>query len=156
MSGGRHDDATMAIGHRDGELVIVDNLLRWKPPFSPQSVIEEMANTLREYKVQRVQGDNYSADFVVESFARAGISYFKSKKAKSELYADLLSRLCSRQVELIDNDVLITQLSSLERRPKSGGRDVIDHPANGRDDVANAVAGLVSALFERVINVGVF
>jgi hypothetical protein len=30
---------------------------------------------------------------------------------------------------------------SLERRTARGGRDTIDHPPGGHDDVANAVAG---------------
>jgi hypothetical protein len=34
----------------------------------------------------------------------------------------------------------VRQLLSLERRAFRGGRDAIDHPRGGRDDVANAVA----------------
>lgn len=43
--------------------------------------------------------------------------------------------------------VLLAQLCSLERRVCRGGRDSIDHPPRGRDDVINSAAGaLVRAL----------
>ena len=34
-------------------------------------------------------------------------------------------------------------LTALERKARSGGRDLIDHPVGGHDDVANAVAGAI-------------
>jgi hypothetical protein len=33
------------------------------------------------------------------------------------------------------------QLRQLERRPRTSGRDQIDHPRGGKDDIANACAG---------------
>ena len=42
---------------------------------------------------------------------------------------------------LLDDDVLVKQIVSLERRTSRGGRDSIDHPPGQRDDLANAVAG---------------
>lgn len=42
---------------------------------------------------------------------------------------------------------LVSQLSNLERRTTRIGRDIVDHPPGGHDDVANAAAGaLVLAL----------
>jgi hypothetical protein len=49
--------------------------------------------------------------------------------------------LNSRTVALLTNERLERQLLSLERRTTRGGRDAIDHPRGGRDDLANAVAG---------------
>jgi hypothetical protein len=46
-------------------------------------------------------------------------------------------------VDLLDNARLIAQLVQLERRTARGGRDSIDHPAGGHDDLANAAAGAV-------------
>jgi hypothetical protein len=39
---------------------------------------------------------------------------------------------------------LVAQLCSLERRTTRGGRDSIDHPPSGHDDLANAVAGCLA------------
>jgi hypothetical protein len=59
------------------------------------------------------------------------------------LYRDTLPLLNSCKVRLLDNARLVNQLCSLERRTGTSGRDIIDHPAHGFDDLANAVAGAV-------------
>lgn len=144
VSGGRGDDAALAVAHRDRErrTVVLDLLKRWKPPFSPQTVINEMAEHLRRYNLRRVTGDNYAAEFVCRAFESSGLKYTKAEKPKSQLYAELLPRMCSGEIELLDHPILITQLAGLERRTRSGGKDIIDHPSGGHDDVANAVAGV--------------
>jgi hypothetical protein len=44
-------------------------------------------------------------------------------------------------VDLLDHQKCHAQFSALERKTGRGGRDSIDHPPHGHDDVANAVAG---------------
>ena len=39
------------------------------------------------------------------------------------------------------SDRLVQQLATLERRTARGGKDSIDHPPGGHDDIANAIAG---------------
>ncbi len=160
ISGGRNDDAALAIGHRDrhSKKYVVDAIFRYRPPFSPDTVIGRMCDVLRQYRIGRVFGDRYAAEFTSQAFRSRGYRYnLKSKnefdargtnkilKAKSQLYLDLLPRLCSRGVELPDDDVMIDQLAALERRTRSGGRDSVDHPQGQHDDVANVVAGVVNA-----------
>jgi hypothetical protein len=41
----------------------------------------------------------------------------------------------------LDSGRLLSQLSGLERRTRSGGNDLIDHSPNAHDDVINAAAG---------------
>jgi len=62
-------------------------------------------------------------------------------------------RLCSGEIELLDDERLVSQIASLERRTRSGGRDIIDHPPGGHDDLANAVAGVavVAATQRRMV-----
>ena len=55
----------------------------------------------------------------------------------------------SRAVALLDNDRVERQLVGLERKVSRGGRDSIDHPPGGYDDVANAVCGAVLAAHQR-------
>jgi hypothetical protein len=71
-----------------------------------------------------------------------GIGYERSEKAKSELYLAMIPAVNSRQVELPDSRQLIEELRRLERRRGRTGKDAIDHPANGHDDLANAAAGV--------------
>ena len=42
---------------------------------------------------------------------------------------------------MLDHSKLENQLIALERRTTRVGRDLVDHPPNGHDDVANAAAG---------------
>ena len=147
---------------------MLDVVRGWKPPFSPQEVIDEMVALLARYWIDRVIGDNYSAEFVKSAFESRGMEYerattnpwsrsptAKVAKPKSHLYLELLPRLCSGEIELPDNETLINQLANLERRTRSGGRDIIDHGPNQHDDLANVVAGVAVCVVERPIVLGV-
>jgi len=156
VSGGRGDDAALAIAHKHERTVVVDLIRRYRPPFNPHEVCADMAGELRRFRIKRITGDNYAADFTAKAFENCGISYRKCEKVKSALYLELLPRLCSREIELLDNDVLVNQLAGLERRTRSGGKDIIDHPARGHDDVANAVAGVAELAATKRAVVGPF
>ena len=74
-------------------------------------------------------------------------------RSKSELHVDLLPLINSGAVDLVDNDHLVRQIMSLERRTSRGGKDSIDHAPGAHDDLANAVAGaLVTAFKELAYN----
>lgn len=142
MSGGRSDDHALAIGHREGRKVVIDFCKRYKPGQSPYVVVNDMAEQLGSYGIKRVHGDNYAADWVSKAFQDARIQFIKADRNKSALYLELLPRLGSGEIELLDNETLIDQLANLERCTRSGGRDIVDHPKGGHDDLANAVAGV--------------
>jgi hypothetical protein len=48
-SGGSADSFCLAIGHREGDFAVLDLLRERKPPFSPEAVTAEYAETLRAY-----------------------------------------------------------------------------------------------------------
>lgn len=145
-SGGSSDSFTLAIGHKSEGVAIVDAVRERKSPFSPTEVVEEFAALLKTYRIAKVHGDRYAGEWPREQFRKAGITYEVAKKAKSDLYRDLLPALNSRKIELLDHDRLINQLVGLERRTSRGGRDSIDHAPGAHDDVANAVAGLCASI----------
>lgn len=146
-SGGSSDSMTLAIAHSIGEVVTLDAVREVKPPFSPESVVSEFSLSLRLYGLNSVRGDRYAGEWPRERFKTHGITYEVSEKPKSDLYRDLLPKLNSRQVELLDLPRLASQLCGLERRTARGGRDSIDHAPGAHDDIANAVAGaLLSSL----------
>jgi hypothetical protein len=140
-SGGSHDSFVLAISHKEGKTAVLDLVREVKPPFSPEGTVENFCNVLRNYKIHTVHGDRYAGEWPREQFGKHGVTYEPSERSKSELYRDVLPLLNSRTVALIENPVLQRQLVSLERRTARGGRDSIDHPPGGKDDVANAVAG---------------
>ena len=52
-------------------------------------------------------------------------------------------------IRLVDNSRLINQLAALEWKTSRGGKDTIDHPPAGHDDVANVVAGVAHCAVHR-------
>jgi hypothetical protein len=140
-SGGSSDSMTLAIAHLEKDVAVLDAVREVRPPFSPETVVTEFVELLRQYRVKQVNGDRYAGEWPREQFWKHGVTYRPAEKPKSDLYRDILPLLNSKRVELLDHNVLVAQLCSLERRTSRGGRDSIDHPPRGRDDVANAVAG---------------
>jgi hypothetical protein len=144
-SGGVSDSMTLAIGHSqlsaDKSIAVLDAIREIKAPFSPDEAVKEFAALLKTYGIRSVRGDRYSAEWCASAFRKVGVEYRAADLSKSEIYRDFLPRLNSGEIDLLDNARLITQLLSLERRTARGGRDSIDHPVGGRDDIANAVAG---------------
>jgi hypothetical protein len=140
-SGGASDSMTLAISHQEDGHAVLDAVRERKAPFSPEAVVSEFSDLLKRYHLGKVMGDRYAGEWPRESFQRHGITYEPSEKTKSQIYTDLLPRLNSGEVDLLDVPVLSTQLITLERRTARGGRDSIDHAPGAHDDVANAVAG---------------
>jgi hypothetical protein len=143
-SGGSSDAFTLAVGHREGDAIIIDAVRERRPPFSPEQVVADFSSLLLSYRCSRVVGDRYGGEFPREMFRKHGIQYEPSKKAKSDFYRDLLPLLNSRRLDLLDHPQLHAQLIGLERRTARGGRDSIDHAPGAHDDLANAVAGVAS------------
>jgi hypothetical protein len=143
-SGGSSDSMTLAIAHRDKfGISILDCIREIRPPFSPENVVEEFCHTLKQYNISRICGDRYAGEWAREPFRKRGVAYEPSEKVKNDIYRDLLPLLNSRKVQLLDDRRLISQLHGLERRTARGGRDSIDHAPGAKDDVANAVAGVL-------------
>jgi hypothetical protein len=128
-SGG--DSMTLAVAHYDraGDKAVLDLLREIRPPFNPETVVEEFAEVLERYRVRVVVGDRYGGDWPAAAFKRHHIVYKPAERTRSEIYRDVLPLLTSGAVELLDHPRLTRQLLALERRATMGGRDVIDHPA---------------------------
>lgn len=143
MSGGRRDSAALAVAHHEPEddLVHVDCVRRWSPPFSPQGVVEEMAECLRPYGLTSATGDNYSAELTVELFEKAGVAYDRSTDSASDLYLQSVPLFSTGKIQAPDHPVLRRELIALERRTRTSGKDLITHPPGGHDDLANAATG---------------
>jgi hypothetical protein len=142
-SGGSADSMTISIAHLEDDRAVLDAVREVRPPFSPDSVVEEFATLLKSYGVTTVCGDRYAGEWPRERFRVHGIEYECSEKPKSTIYIELLPILNSGRAELLDLPRLTAQLCSLERRTARGGRDSIDHPPGAHDDVANCVGGAI-------------
>jgi hypothetical protein len=140
-SGGSGDSMTLAIGHREGALGVLDVLRERRPPFSPDGVVQEFADLLRAYGLHKVAGDRYGGQWPTERFWHHGITYEASEKTKSQIYLEFLPLVNAGRVELLDQPRLVSQLLGLERRTARSGRESIDHSPGAHDDLANAAAG---------------
>jgi hypothetical protein len=143
-SGGSVDSMTLAIGHCQDSVAVLDAVREIKPPFSPTDVVTEFVNLIKSYTISRITGDCYAGEWPRERFREHGITYEPAAKPKSDLYRDMLPVINSRGVDLLDSPRLIAQICALERRTARGGRDSIDHWSGSHDDVANCVVGLIS------------
>jgi hypothetical protein len=148
-SGGSNDSMTCAIGHIEGDMIVVDCAREIVAPFDPESATDEFVNLFQSYGIKKTNGDRYAAAWVSQAFEKRNIEYVHSELPKSGLYQNLLPHLNSKTIKLLDHPRTINQIASLERRTARGGRDSIDHPQGSRDDAANAVAGLAYVAIDR-------
>lgn len=143
-SGGSSDSMTLAIAHKESERAVLDAVRETKAPFSPEAVTKEFADLLKAYGLSEVTGDRYGGEWPREAFAKKGIQYRLADMTRSELYLAMVPAVNSGLVDLIEVPRLENQLIALERRTSRGGRDMVDHPPGGHDDIANAVAGAIN------------
>ena len=156
VSGGRSDAFSVALGHKADDRVVVDVCRAWQPPFNPSSVVEECSELLKTYRVSRVVGDRYGGEWPVEAFREQGITYELASKTKSELYLAFVATINGQRIELPEDEALLRELRSLERKRGHSGKDRVDHPsrAGAHDDRANCAAGLSYELLRRNRGVG--
>jgi hypothetical protein len=124
-SGGSADSMTLAVAHKEGDVVVIDALRERKPPFSPDAVVDEFAALLASYRITKVSGNRYAGLWPTERFAARNVTYEAAEKPKSDLYRDMLPLLNSRRLDLLDDRKLVAQFCGLERRTKRAGKDSI-------------------------------
>ena len=151
-SGGSAESMTLCIAHKVDDITIIDAIREFKPPFSPDQVVEEFSSLLLTYRVSTIVGDRYAGEWPRERFLQHGVFYDPSAKPKSDLFRDSLAALNAGRVELLDHPKLVQQLVSLERRTARSGKDSVDHPPGGHDDVCNAVCGVIVHLGNRKLS----
>src|SRR5262249_30892244 len=166
-SGGGGDALTLAIVHLEGvgaqRRIVHDVMKSWgrsrTGPADLGGAVKDISEVLKRYGLRSVLGDRYSAGWVVERFKAEGIRYelpeYKQPGEvepkyldKSQAYLEIEPAFAVGKVELLDHPAMIRELKLLERRPRPGGRTVVDHPSGGHDDHANALA-LAAAMASR-------
>jgi len=142
-SGGRQDSFTLAVAHKDTNTgkIILDLVRETRPPFQPQKVVQEYSEILKSYGITQVESDRYAGEWVADSFRSHSIMVENSKLSASEIYLNFLPLISNGSVELLDSKRLVSQLRGLERKTRSGGKDLVAHYPGGHDDVANTAAG---------------
>ena len=102
---------------------MLDCLVEMKPPFNPTSAVADMAATLKSYGLSSTVGDKYAAGWVVDAFAKVGVTYEHAERDRTEAYLDALPLFTSGRARLLDNPRLVSQFAALERRSTPVGRE---------------------------------
>jgi len=144
--GGGRDSYAIAIGRLEGERVIVEVIRSRAPKFNPEEVTAQYCELLKSYHVFEVIGDKFSGDFASSLFEKAGINYLRAEKTKSELYIEAEGAFNAGLVEIPNKEPLVSQLKSLVRKARTGGRDSVDTDGGAPEDEGNALCGLIFML----------
>jgi hypothetical protein len=146
-NGGGQDAYTIAIGHKEGDLKVID-VVRGKHR-TPRQTTLEFAALCKAYRIKRVVGDNYGKDWVQDAWRETGLPYDKAEQPAAQMYLEAQPSWVQGTVRIHNDPVLIKELRHLEMIPGRIGRDQVTHPRNMHDDYANAVCGCVALLAKR-------
>jgi len=150
------DAFTFAIGHRlgtgGGAPCVVDRLVSWKgkrSPLNSDSVLDEIADLAREYKLDEVISDQYAIVPLSDGLRRRGVN-LKAQPLTNELKADIFGALKravnTARIELLDDPLLVAELQHLQVRPTPSGKPRIAAAPGFHDDLAMVVATLCHAM----------
>src|SRR5260370_22267042 len=98
---------TLAIGHRENDITIVDCLREIQAPFDPESATEEFSGVVKTYGVKSGTGDRYAGEWPRKAFAKNGGQYQLYDLPKSALYVELLPKLNSKAIRTPDHPRLV-------------------------------------------------
>jgi len=146
------DSFTCAVGHKEDGKCIIDGVWEWRPPFSPASVVKEISNILKSYKVHSTVGDKWAVGALSDLFKMEGIVYVDSQLTASEVYMESAVFFHNGSVRLPDNKRLLQQLRGLERHVRKSGKDQVTHPPGGHDDVSNVACLLTTELLLNMVS----
>ncbi|HMK87258.1 MAG TPA: hypothetical protein VK437_14955 [Steroidobacteraceae bacterium] len=143
VSAGVSDRSALGIAHRDRASVVLDRIELVYPPFKPEEVVQRFADICSAYGVSEVTGDRFGGTWVSSMFEKFALAYRPSALTKSELYMATQPLFSQRSVEILSHATLAGELRRLERTPRAGGRDSVDHPRGPgqHDDAANVCCG---------------
>ena len=140
------DRFTLAVCHRSGGshgMGITYDLLRSWSRAGVGEVVAEIATILKSYKIKRVTGDQFGAQFLRELLLQKGIDMKIlpfTARSKPEIMLEFKLALSQGRVRLLDHPESLRELRSLESKRTSGGHFTISAPRNLHDDLAIVLA----------------
>jgi hypothetical protein len=146
--GSDRDRFTATVVHVEGDgpisVVVQDAVRGWRgsrgETVNLEAVVRDAVAMFASYGIKEVCGDRYAGQWVRQAFERWGISYRDAPWDRSAAYLELEPLVAQGRVRLLDVPEQTRELRLLERRPRAGGRTVVDHPAGAHDDLANVLA----------------
>jgi hypothetical protein len=128
-------------GSSEMQIAIQDVMRGWGgSKIDLESVVKEICHIAKSYGIHQLSGDNYASQWVVQRFQAEGITYQRSDADRSAAYLEMEPLFAQGRIRILDHSTLIRELKILERRPRAGGKTLIDHPTSQHDDYANSLA----------------
>ena len=149
VAGGNGKDSfAAAVGHvvmdpGGRPVVCFDALFEIRPKFDPDDAVRRCTELMKLYGITTVYADGYAGNWPITGFAKYGVSYQICPLSASEIYLHSLPSWTASRVRALDNQRSIDQLAALRRKPTQSGRESIDHPRGGHDDLALVISGVI-------------
>jgi hypothetical protein len=140
------DSFTGCVGHYEGDVFTVDHLVEIRPKFNPNTAIDQLVGELVRPYGGVVYSDRFAKAFVTDRLRHHGVLHRATDFDRSSAYLAALPQFTAGRVALLDPSLsvvaerCINQFRNLQRRTGARGKDAIDHPRGGHDDIANVVA----------------
>ena len=129
-SGGYLDSMTLGIAHAEGKRRS-RLLTRTSLAVLARGCGYGVRLVLKRYGMCKVMGDRYAGEWPREASSAMASDMSRQRNRESDIYGEMLPRINSGEIALLDNERLISQLVRLERRTARGGRDS-DRPSAER------------------------
>ena len=117
------DSYTVAVGHKENGLFVIDVIRGTQGKFDPAVVTAEYAKLTKEYHCATVVGDAYAAEWVAVSWRSNNVAYVRSELPKSQIYLECIPLFARGLVRLPNHPKLLRELRLLERHTHRSGRD---------------------------------
>lgn len=154
--GFRRDGCVLGIAHAEPDgRIVVDRWQTWAPrpgrPVKAETMVPELVQVLRDYRITRLASDQYSSDLFREVLRTHNVGHDEvtfSATSKPQLYARLREAIVAEQITLLDHRASLRELRTLETRRSPSGQVRIEAPqrAGYFDDHADVLAILCGGL----------
>lgn len=151
-----NDRTALAIGHRDGDRVLLDRMQTWqgsrRRPVDFAEVEAFIVNAHKRFRFA-LRLDPWQGLDLAQRLRAQGIAaqeFAFTSQSKQRLASTLLSTINSGNLELYEAEGLRDELLALRLVQSSSGSWAFDHKRSGHDDRAVALALMVVAALENV------
>lgn len=114
-----------------------------KNPVKSKDVAQFIRNVCKQYRIARVFADQYAFQPLREIFADFGITLEENpftNQFKRKIYFNLKKLVHNQQIDLLDHEILKTEVKQLQVEQTATGMVRIGHPPGGKDDCADCTA----------------
>jgi phage terminase large subunit-like protein len=125
---------------------VLDVLRSWQgkqSPLNSDKVLDEIAGLAKRYHLEQIITDQYSVAPISDAMRRRDVvmrGQTLTNELKADLFGTLKRNINTGQVELLDHDQLVSELTYLEIRPTPSGKPRIAAAGGKHDDHPMAVA----------------